>query len=44
MMKTIGIFDFGIGGLTVMKGVIKALPHGSIIFLNDNLHEAAVID
>lgn len=41
MRKPIGIFDFGIGGLTVMKEVVKALPHESVIFLNDNLNLAA---
>lgn len=31
----IGIFDSGIGGLTVTKEVIKALPNESIIYLGD---------
>ena len=36
-MKTspIGIFDSGIGGLTVAKEIIKVLPHESIIYLGD---------
>lgn len=33
--KPIGIFDSGIGGLTVVKEVIKALPYESIIYLGD---------
>ncbi len=33
--RPIGIFDSGIGGLTVVKEVIKALPHESIIYLGD---------
>lgn len=36
-MKTapIGIFDSGIGGLTVAKEIIRLLPHESIIYLGD---------
>lgn len=36
-MKTapIGIFDSGIGGLTVAKEIIRVLPHESIIYLGD---------
>jgi len=33
--KPIGIFDSGIGGLTVVKEVIKALPDESLIYLGD---------
>jgi glutamate racemase len=32
---SIGIFDSGIGGLTVLKEVRKALPHEHIIYLGD---------
>ncbi|MBI2019132.1 glutamate racemase [Candidatus Daviesbacteria bacterium] len=31
----IGIFDSGIGGLTIVKEIIKALPFESIIYLGD---------
>ncbi len=33
--KSIGIFDSGVGGLTVLKEVIKALPQEDIIYLGD---------
>jgi glutamate racemase len=32
----IGMFDSGIGGLTVMKAVMHRLPHESIIYFGDN--------
>lgn len=31
----IGIFDSGLGGLTVMKAVMKALPHEDIVYFGD---------
>ncbi len=31
----IGIFDSGIGGLTVAHAIIKALPHENVIYLGD---------
>jgi glutamate racemase len=33
--KSIGIFDSGIGGLTVLKEIIKVLPHENTIYLGD---------
>ena len=33
--KPIGVFDSGIGGLTVVKEIIKQLPNESIIYLGD---------
>lgn len=33
--KPIGIFDSGIGGLTVAKEIVKRLPNESIIYLGD---------
>lgn len=33
--QPIGICDSGIGGLTVVKEIIKSLPHESIIYLGD---------
>ncbi len=37
MMDTrpIGIFDSGLGGLTVVKEIIKLLPHENIVYLGD---------
>jgi glutamate racemase len=35
MKEAIGIFDSGIGGLTVLKEIIKILPHEDIIYLGD---------
>ena len=32
----IGMFDSGIGGLTVMKAVMRRLPHESICYFGDN--------
>lgn len=31
----IGIFDSGLGGLTVVKEIVKALPHENIVYLGD---------
>jgi glutamate racemase len=33
--RPIGIFDSGVGGLTVVKEIMKALPRESIIYLGD---------
>src|SRR5512139_1070200 len=33
--KAIGIFDSGVGGLTVLKEVIKALPQEDTVYLGD---------
>lgn len=33
--KPIGIFDSGIGGLTVLKEILRKLPHESVIYLGD---------
>ena len=35
MRKPIGIFDSGIGGLTVLKEIIRVLPHEDTIYLGD---------
>lgn len=35
LQKTIGVFDSGIGGLTVLKGLIDLLPNESWIYLGD---------
>jgi len=34
----IGIFDSGIGGLTVTRSIIKLLPHENIIYFGDTAH------
>ena len=34
----IGIFDSGVGGLTVFKEIIHRLPHEDIIYLGDTAH------
>jgi glutamate racemase len=33
--KPIGVFDSGIGGLTVVKEIVKALPNESLVFIGD---------
>ena len=33
--KAIGIFDSGVGGLTVLKEIRKSLPNENIIYLGD---------
>ena len=35
MEKSIGIFDSGIGGLTVLKEILEVLPHENTIYLGD---------
>ncbi len=35
MKKAIGIFDSGIGGLTVLKEIVQKLPQENIIYLGD---------
>ncbi|MGD9014963.1 MAG: glutamate racemase [Candidatus Omnitrophota bacterium] len=37
-MKPIGVFDSGIGGLTVVKELIRQLPGEDIIYLGDTAH------
>ena len=34
-MNAIGVFDSGVGGLTVVKALQNALPHESILYLGD---------
>ena len=38
MENPIGLFDSGVGGLTVLTSVQKALPHENIIYIGDNAH------
>lgn len=35
MQKPVGVFDSGIGGLTVLREVVRALPSRSLVFLGD---------
>ncbi len=35
--RPIGFFDSGVGGLTVLREVIRRLPHESTLYLGDNL-------
>ena len=35
MIKPIGVFDSGIGGLTVVKELTQALPYEDILYLGD---------
>lgn len=37
-VKPIGIFDSGIGGLTVAHAIKKALPHENMIYFGDTAH------
>lgn len=32
----IGVFDSGVGGITVLKEIVKLLPHESILYVGDN--------
>ena len=34
-MTAIGVFDSGVGGLTVVTALKRRLPHESILFLGD---------
>lgn len=38
MDKPIGIFDSGVGGLTVLAHLKKTLPHENMIYIGDNIH------
>jgi glutamate racemase len=38
MHRPIGLFDSGFGGLTVMREVIRLLPHEDLIYLGDTAH------
>ncbi len=36
--NSIGIFDSGLGGLTILKELRKAMPHENIIYFGDSAH------
>ena len=33
--RAIGVFDSGVGGLTVLKAIEQMLPHESVVYLGD---------
>ena len=33
--RPIGVFDSGVGGLTVVKQVMKVMPHENIVYFGD---------
>lgn len=35
-MRPIGVFDSGVGGLTVFREIARALPHQSLVYLGDS--------
>jgi len=37
-MSTVGVFDSGIGGLSVVKAIEKALPDAEVIWISDHKH------
>ena len=34
--RSIGVFDSGVGGLTVLHEILVTLPHEDVIYLGDN--------
>lgn len=36
--RAIGVFDSGIGGLTIAKSIAQLLPNEQIIYFGDTLH------
>jgi glutamate racemase len=36
--RPIGIFDSGVGGLTVARAIIDLLPHETLLYVGDSLH------
>ncbi|HLT83754.1 MAG TPA: glutamate racemase, partial [Phototrophicaceae bacterium] len=34
----IGVFDSGVGGLTVARAILDQLPHESILYIGDTAH------
>jgi glutamate racemase len=35
--RPIGVFDSGVGGLTVLQEIVRRIPHESTVYLGDNL-------
>ena len=42
--KPIGVFDSGLGGLTVLKNLMRDLPNESFIYLGDLINRSADAD
>ena len=38
MKRPIGILDSGIGGVTVLKEILKILPNEDYIYYSDSIH------
>ena len=38
MERAIGVFDSGVGGLTVLNSIRSLLPNENIIYIGDNYH------
>ena len=38
LAMAVGIFDSGLGGLTVLEAVTKKIPKESFVYMGDNLH------
>ena len=38
MERAIGVFDSGVGGLTVLNSIRTLLPNENIIYIGDNYH------
>lgn len=36
--RMIGVFDSGLGGLTILRGLVRELPERSFVYLGDNAH------
>ena len=36
--KTIGVFDSGVGGLSVLRAMRELMPEGSVIYFGDQGH------
>ena len=36
--RPIGIFDSGVGGLTVARAIIDLLPHETLLYVGDSAH------
>ena len=36
MDKAIGVFDSGIGGLSILNSLVEKLPYENFIYLSDN--------
>ncbi|MDD5775434.1 MAG: glutamate racemase, partial [Candidatus Omnitrophica bacterium] len=34
-MQPIGVFDSGVGGLTVVKELVEQMPHEDIVYFGD---------